>query len=509
MKRLIKIALICSLAIPTLSIAQGKKAETVADKATLSTLVKAVEAAPDSLTAHDAYIKAAGVNNPAVVAQYDKWMKKFPKSAIVPYALAKAYLNHESPKAKPYLLKVVAIDTNFTEAWGGLWTDAQRWGDFKGGDEYLKKATESDPQNASYAFYYSSSFRDKDPKTYHDLTMGVAKRFPESDRGAQALYWYATRSKDIADKMKYYELLRTSYSPAKFNWSASGMTSYFDLLLAEDSKKALELAQDMAKIEKQEKDWTNLKLQAQRVNDAKALMKEKKSAEALALLAQVKLPRYYSFNKEILVLKAEAYALAGNTNAAYDSLIVSFAKQPGVKLKLVINGYGVKLGKNEGQVNTDILKYINSNAQTATPFTLKNYLMPGQTSLSDYKGKVVLLTYWFPGCGPCRGEFPHFENVVRKFKGKDFSYVGINIVSDQNEYVVPFMKGSGYSFTPLEDIEGRQKGNLDNRGAAPANFIIDKEGRVVFSNFRTDGDNEDELELMINLMLQRKGSIVK
>lgn len=504
MKKLIKIALICGIAIPGLTVAQVKKAEVVADKATISKLIKAVESAPDSLNFHSAYIKAAGVNNASVIAQYDKWMKMFPKSAVIPFALAKAYLNEESPKAKPYLLKAVAIDPKFTEAWGGLWTDAQRWGDFKGGDEYLKKATESDPQDASYAFYYSSSFRDKDPKTYHDLTMGVAKRFPESERGAQALYWYANRSNDVADKMKYYELLHTSYAPAKYNWSSSGMTSYFDVLLAEDSQKALALAEEMAKNEKFEKEWTNLKLQAQRVNDAKALMKEKKSAEALALLAQVKLPRYYSFNKEIVLLKAETYALTGNATAAYDSLIVSFAKQPSVKLKSAIVGYGSKLNKNAAQVDGDILKYINANAQAATPFTLKNYLTPGQTSLSDYKGKVVLLTYWFPGCGPCRGEFPHFENVVRKFKGQDFSYVGINIVSDQNEYVVPFMKGSGYSFTPLEDVEGRQKGNLDNRGAAPANFIIDQEGRMIFSNFRTDGDNEDELELMIKMLLQGK-----
>ncbi|WP_262502372.1 TlpA family protein disulfide reductase [Pedobacter steynii] len=143
-------------------------------------------------------------------------------------------------------------------------------------------------------------------------------------------------------------------------------------------------------------------------------------------------------------------------------------------------------------------------ARLATPFTLKRYLTPGNTSITDYKGKVVLLTYWFPGCGPCRGEFPHFENVVRKFKGQALSYVGINIVSSQNDYVIPFMKSSGYSFTPLEDVKGRDKGNMDNRGAAPVNFLLDREGRVIFSDFRTDGDNEDELELMISTLLAGK-----
>lgn len=504
MKKWIKVALVCGLSLPLFATAQVKKQAVVADRTVLSKLIKAVEASPDSLSVHQAYIKAATLNSAATVAQYDKWMKQFSKSAVVPYALAEAYLNEESPKAKPYLLKAVAIDPGFTEAWGGLWTDAQRWGAFKVGDEYLKKATESDPTNASYAFYYSSSFRDTDARRYLELTLDMVKRFPKSDRGAQALYWLATRSSDVADKLKYFELLHNSYDPAEFNWSSSGMTSYYDVLLAANSNKAVALAQEMLKDKKAEKEWTNLVTQAQRVAEAKKLLKEQKPSEALALLNQVKLPRYYRFNKELILLKAESDDQAGNTSAAYDSLIVAFAKGPAVKLKAVINDYGVKLGKNETQIDADIWKRLDIVAKLATPFKLKNYLTPGYTSLEDYKGKVVLLTYWFPGCGPCRAEFPHFENVVRKFKGQNLEYVGINISSEQNDYVVPFMKGSGYSFRPLEDVNGRVKGNLDNRNAAPTNFLIDAEGHMIFSNFRTEGDNEDDLELMIKILLSNK-----
>ncbi|MNK00788.1 Thiol-disulfide oxidoreductase ResA [compost metagenome] len=484
--------------------AQRPQTEIVTDQVQLAKLIAAVETHPDSLSAHQAYIKAVGINSPSVVAQYENWIKKYPKSAMVPYALGKAYEDQESPKAKPYLLKTVAIDPKFAEAWSGLWIDAQRWGDFKGGSGYLKKATEADPGNAAYAFYYSDTFRDTDPKRYLELTLDVAKRFPASDRGAQALYWLAVRSSDVKDKLKYFELLHNSFDPAKFNWSSSGMSSYFNILLTENPKRAVELAQEMAKDKKTEKEWGNLVVQAQRVADAKDLMDKRKSSDALALLNQVKLPRYYSFNKELLLLKAETDDMGGKTNAAYDSLIVSFAKQPGVKLKFAIVGYGAKLGKNAAQVDADILKRLNLVAKVATPFKLKNYLTPGYTSLADYKGKVVLLTYWFPGCGPCRGEFPHFENVIRKFKGLAVDYVGINIASDQNDYVLPFMKGSGYSFTPLEDVKGRDKGNLDNGNAAPTNFLIDKEGRIIFSNFRIDGDNEDQLELMINMLLQKE-----
>ncbi|MNJ87442.1 Thiol-disulfide oxidoreductase ResA [compost metagenome] len=481
-----------------------RKSEVITDKAQLKKLKAAAIAQIDSLKGHSAYIKAMGTENPKLERQYKRWMKKNPKSAMVSYAIAKAYLDHENPKAKPYLLKAVAIDPKFTEAWGGLWTDGERWGDFEVSRDYLRRATESDPSNPNYAFYYASSFNGIDETKWREGSLQVAKRFPNHERGAQALYWLAARSKKKEDKIKYFELLRSSYDPAKFGWSSSGASNYYSLLLPENPQKALLLAQDLAKTETGERrQWPALVAQAQTVASAKALLDQRKGEEALVLLNGLKLPRYTTFKTDLAIMKAKANELAGRTKAGYDSLIVTFAKAPEVSLRKIIYNYGIKLSKNTTQVDADMWAQLNAIAQEATPFNgLKRYMTDGEASLADFKGKVILLTYWFPGCGPCRGEFPHFENVVRKFKGKDLEYIGINIVSDQNEYVVPFVKSSGYSFTPLEEVKDRLKGNLDNRGAAPANFLIDKQGRLIFSDFRTDGDNEEDLEMMISMLIK-------
>jgi thiol-disulfide isomerase/thioredoxin len=494
--------LIFSISQPALSQTAARAGNATPQE--IQKLRAAVEAAPDSLKTHQAYIKAAGINSPEVAAQYEQWIKMFTKSAMVPFAIGDAFANMESPKAKPYLLKAVAINPKFAEAWGGLWEDAQRWGDFKGGDEYLEKATESDPANAQYAFYYANSFRDKDEKKYKEMTLDVARRFPDNERGAQALYWLAYDSKDISDKIKIYGLLKSSFLPAKFDWSSGGMSGLYAILLDTDPGKAVSLAQEMTTIKGEEtKSWENNVIIAQQIMQAKNLLDQKKGDQALSLLDQVKLPRYFEY-EGLPILKAEANDMAGNTSAAYDSLIAVFAKKPTVKLKAAIVGFGNKVGKDKAKVDADIWKRIDMVAQFATPFTLKNYLTPGSTSLSDYKGKVVLLTYWFPGCGPCRGEFPHFENVVKKYKSQDLAFVGIDIVPEQNEYVVPFMRSSGYSFTPLEDFKGRKRGNLDNHNQAPFNYLIDNQGRIVFIDFRIDGNNEDDLEMMINMLLEHK-----
>lgn len=502
--------LITSVALPLVTQAQHDKdkTESLLNIKKFATLKSAVEATPDSLNVHMDFIEAVGVDDPELEVQYNRWIEQFPKSAMVPYAIAKAYLKEENSKAKKYLLKTVTIDSKFTEAWGGLWTDGERRGDYALSHSYLQKATESDPSNANYAFYYASSFDNKDIEKWTQLSLDVAKRFPENERGAQALYWLAIKSKKNDDKLKYFELLRNSYNLKKFGWSRFGMSSYYNILLSENPEKARTLAEEMTKIETtDEKQWPTLVSQAQTIAEVNILIKQKKGQEAKTLLKQIKLSPYSEFRTDLILLKAHADEIAGKTSVAYDSLIVNFAKSPSIRIKNVLIAYANILGKSTEQTEADIWAFIDSTAQVATPFIgLKNYLTSSNSSLSDYRGKVVLLTYWFPGCGPCRAEFPHFENVVKKFKEQDLAYLALNILSKQNDYVMPFIKATRHSFIPLEDTKKRVKGNLDNYGVAPVNYLIDKKGRVIFANFRTDGNNEEDLELMIN-MLMNKNSI--
>ena len=507
---------IAVLAISFSVIAQDNNKAAAADTASLAILREAVEAHPDSISAHQKFIKAFRHSIPNATfqnedsvlslleSQYAIWTQEFPKSATVPFALGDAYTNAESPKAKPYLIKAVELDPKLTKALEDLSIDADRWGDFEGERAYLLKAVQEDPSNPDYAFYYANTFDASDPVMYRKLSMEVVKKFPKSERGAQALYWLAFSSANQEDKIKIYEELKSKFPPEKFDWSAGAMSNYFDLLLQMNPAKALTLAQYMSHLKLSDDDtreWDKQAILAKQVAHAQKFLEEHKPADAVKILSGVTVSRWSLALEAIKMLKAEAMDADGNTSAAYDSLLVFFAKTPGEKTKEKLLHYGGKLGKNSIQVNSDIWQRRNTNAKMAPAFKLAAYLTNDSVSLSDYRGKIVLLTFWFPGCGPCRGEFPHFQKVLSKFKGKDIVYLGINVLAEQNEYVVPFMKSSGYSFTPLHENGDIPEKAYKVRGA-PTNFLIDQKGRIVFSDFMIqDAKAEQMLELMISSML--------
>ena len=482
-------------------------AQSASDDLSASELIAKINQDPNNLSLHEAYLKASGFTkwgvkeDPAFINQYKKWMKQNPKSAVLPYALGHAYAGKESPRAKPYLLKAVQLDPSLDLAYFDLWIDAERWGQFDQATDYLKKASEIKPDNADYAFYYASSFSKKnEQEKYEKLSLEVANRFPKNERGAQALYWLAARNQDEKYKAKIFELLKNKYVPSQYNWSASGMSSYFNLLLPSQPQKAWDLANEMmlqAKDDRTIKTWSSQKVLAAQMLYAQSLMSAQKSKEAIALLDGIKMSARSPVFTDFLLLKAAALKMDGKASEAYQQLSKAYAASPETAIGKVLYEYGLAINKSKEQVEKDITFIRDTAAKAATDFSLNQYFDKGKASLANYKGKVVLLTYWFPGCGPCRGEFPHFQNVVNRFDKKDLAYVGINIVAEQNDYVIPFMKSSGYTFIPLEDVDGRVKGNLDNGGAAPVNFLLDQEGRIIFKNFRTDGDNEEVLYEMI------------
>ncbi|MFZ9877130.1 MAG: redoxin domain-containing protein [Chitinophagaceae bacterium] len=477
---------------------------------------KKVEAHPDSLSFHKGFIKSIGWDGNLFILerdnksrydsaeammdeQYKKWSNQFSKTSTVHYAIGSAFWDHESPRATPYLKKAADLDPKNADALFKLSIDAERWGDSKAGNEYMRLASEADPSNPAYLFYYAANFRHTDLDFYRKKVEELVKKFPEHERAAQGLYWLAYETHDTEKKIKIYEELRAKYPPGKFSWSESGMYGLFDqYLFSHQYEKAIELSHSLIA----KRGWSDMNDFAKKIYDVQQHINEGKYKTAYDSIVKLKAARFTSFQNKVTLMEADLAEKTGNPLAGYEKILQKQAKEPTDELATLLKVFGGKIGKDEAAIRKDIWEIRNRAAKPAYPFDLGLYTSDKNAKLSDYFRKVILLTFWFPGCGPCRAEFPHFENVVQRFKGKELVYLGINVFPGQDDYVLPFMKSTKYSFTPLKATNEWAEKNYGVRGQ-PTNFLIDKEGKIVYANFRTDKNNERTLELMINSLLEK------
>ncbi len=113
----------------------------------------------------------------------------------------------------------------------------------------------------------------------------------------------------------------------------------------------------------------------------------------------------------------------------------------------------------------------------ASDFTLTD-MAGNKVSLSQFKGKVVILNFWATWCPPCREEMPSMEKLHRDYSAKGLVILAVNVDKKGHEAVARFLKKTPYSFDILIDKEGTVSMQY---GVAryPESFIIDRNGVIV------------------------------
>jgi thiol-disulfide isomerase/thioredoxin len=86
-----------------------------------------------------------------------------------------------------------------------------------------------------------------------------------------------------------------------------------------------------------------------------------------------------------------------------------------------------------------VMKADSPKADLAEPeLTLKD-LDGKDVSLSEYKGKVVLVNFWATWCEPCRVEIPWLIEMQQKYGPKGFVLLGIALDEEGKSVVAPFV----------------------------------------------------------------------
>ena len=112
----------------------------------------------------------------------------------------------------------------------------------------------------------------------------------------------------------------------------------------------------------------------------------------------------------------------------------------------------------------------------APNFKLPN--LEGKTvSLSDLRGKPVMLNFWATWCPPCRAEMPHIQQVYEEWSDNGLVVLAINL-GESSSKVKEFVQSYGLSFPVLLDTKRDIAEKYNIRGLIPTTFFIDKNGII-------------------------------
>jgi peroxiredoxin len=117
------------------------------------------------------------------------------------------------------------------------------------------------------------------------------------------------------------------------------------------------------------------------------------------------------------------------------------------------------------------------HARPAPDFTLKD-LDGKPVSMSSLRGKVVVLSFWFPACGPCRQELPLMQKVYTDYRGKGVEFLALDMMADDGG-ARRFFTEKGIGFQSLSS-SWAVEGAAYRVDSAPTTIVVDGQGRMLF-----------------------------
>lgn len=106
-------------------------------------------------------------------------------------------------------------------------------------------------------------------------------------------------------------------------------------------------------------------------------------------------------------------------------------------------------------------------------------------SLSQLRGKYVLIDFWASWCGPCREENPNVVAAFNRFKDKNFTVLGVSL--DENKQAwINAIKEDKLNWQQISDLKKWSSAATSLYGidGIPYNVLIDPQGKIIATDLR-------------------------
>ncbi|MEM9463398.1 MAG: redoxin family protein [Myxococcota bacterium] len=202
--------------------------------------------------------------------------------------------------------------------------------------------------------------------------------------------------------------------------------------------------------------------------------------------------------EELDVLAAEAHHRKGDDKAARESLDQTLGFMDDLEVRAIYDRLRDTL-----KLKTGGEQVVSVAAEPAQNFALED--LKGKTvKLEDYRGKVVLVTFWATWCGPCKKEMPELEKFQQANRDKGVEVLAINIDNfNSRSKIKPFIDKNNLNNIKVLLEEPEQLTQYDYRGI-PALYVIDREGKVAHARTGYDPQLKEKLQHEIQAIVESK-----
>lgn len=173
----------------------------------------------------------------------------------------------------------------------------------------------------------------------------------------------------------------------------------------------------------------------------------------------------------LLPLVAAAAAMAGVY--AYHRLSQGSAETPVTIQPVQSGGSAEPVNQAGGTMKFSFNVYDSPRPLAGVPFVNEE---GAQISLSDFRGKTVLLNLWATWCVPCREEMPTLDRLEAKLGGKDFEVVALSLDQEGVAVVKEFYEELGLENLGIYVDDRIRAPALLSVIGVPATLLIDRDG---------------------------------
>jgi peroxiredoxin len=141
---------------------------------------------------------------------------------------------------------------------------------------------------------------------------------------------------------------------------------------------------------------------------------------------------------------------------------------------------------------------------TAPDFHLPPFSGTQPLSLSDYRGKVVLVDFWASWCSPCRQSLPLYNGLQADFAPADFAILAVGLDEDTAD-ARAFLREHPVKYVALQDPKGDVAQAFGLKGM-PSSYLIDRQGIVRYAHAGFEPRDIDALKREIAELVAKRAA---